>query len=322
MRDGWYRTGDAGFRDAEGLLYIVDRVKDMIITGGENVYSAEVEQALAKHPAVKQCAVIGLPDAKWGERVTAVIIPCSGVRKRQPPKIIAHCRTLIAGYKVPKEVRFVDALPMTATGKVLKRAVRDQQVLNFHVTTRVEDDNYRVCKEEWSAMAPLILLVGMLAGVGLLIGLLGGIELIPGHIVTVLDLPGNTERLGAHPHRRHDERHAHHAGRARCCPALGFAEKRRAKPHVLDAGGHGLGQHRVLLGRAVRPQSRLELRRQQVGGVQSGFDYRPGAGAAVRGDFTDRGIHAGEAGICVRQIVIGRRIESPLGLDLSPANVH
>src|SRR5262249_1132069 len=120
-----YRTGDAGFRDEDGLLYIVDRVKDMIITGGENVYSAEVEQALAKHPAVAQCAVIGLPDAKWGDPVTPLIIPTLG----PPPtaeEIVAHCRGLIAGYKVPKEVRFVDAMPMTATGKILKRALRDQ----------------------------------------------------------------------------------------------------------------------------------------------------------------------------------------------------
>ncbi|MGQ0503300.1 MAG: long-chain-fatty-acid--CoA ligase [Panacagrimonas sp.] len=125
MHEGWYRTGDAGFRDADGLLYIVDRVKDMIVTGGENVYSAEVEQALAKHPSVRQCAVIGLPDPKWGERVTAVIVPVPGERPL-PEDIIAHCRGLVAGYKVPKEVRFVDAFPMTATGKILKRAVRDQ----------------------------------------------------------------------------------------------------------------------------------------------------------------------------------------------------
>ncbi|MGQ0699631.1 MAG: long-chain-fatty-acid--CoA ligase [Panacagrimonas sp.] len=129
MKDGWYKTGDAGFRDKEGLLYIVDRVKDMIITGGENVYSAEVEQALAKHPGVKQCAVIGLPDAKWGERVTAVIIPAAGATPTAE-EIVAHCRSLIAGYKVPKEVKFVDALPMTATGKVLKRMVREQLVKN------------------------------------------------------------------------------------------------------------------------------------------------------------------------------------------------
>jgi acyl-CoA synthetase (AMP-forming)/AMP-acid ligase II len=125
MRNGWYRTGDAGYRDTDGLLYIVDRVKDMIITGGENVYSAEVEQALAKHAAVKQCAVIGLPDAKWGEKVTAVIVQAPGVTVTAD-EVIAHCRSLIAGYKVPKEVKFVEALPMTATGKVLKRAVRDQ----------------------------------------------------------------------------------------------------------------------------------------------------------------------------------------------------
>ncbi|TDU26872.1 fatty-acyl-CoA synthase [Panacagrimonas perspica] len=125
MKDGWYKTGDAGFRDKDGLLYIVDRVKDMIITGGENVYSAEVEQALAKHPAIRQCAVIGLPDAKWGERVTAVIIPAPGATLTQE-EVIAHCRSLIAGYKVPKEVRFVEAFPMTATGKILKRSVREQ----------------------------------------------------------------------------------------------------------------------------------------------------------------------------------------------------
>jgi len=125
MRDGWYRTGDAGYRDTDGLLYIVDRVKDMIITGGENVYSAEVEQALAKHPAVRQCAVIGLPDVKWGEKVTAVIIQTPGTAVTAD-ELIAHCRSLIAGYKVPKEVKFVETLPMTATGKVLKRAVREQ----------------------------------------------------------------------------------------------------------------------------------------------------------------------------------------------------
>lgn len=125
MRDGWYMTSDAGFRDPEGLSYIVDRVKDMIITGGENVYSAEVEQALARHPGVRQCAVIGLPDEKWGERVTAVILPVPHA-KPSPEEIIAHCRSLIAGYKVPQEVRYVDAFPMTATGKILKRAVRDQ----------------------------------------------------------------------------------------------------------------------------------------------------------------------------------------------------
>ena len=121
----WYRTGDAGYRDEQGLYYIVDRVKDMIITGGENVYSAEVEQCLAKHPDIGMCCVIGLPHEKWGEQVTAVVIPKPGTQP-SAEAIIQHCKELIAGYKVPKEVRFVDTLPMTATGKVLKRAVRDQ----------------------------------------------------------------------------------------------------------------------------------------------------------------------------------------------------
>lgn len=125
LKDGWYKTGDAGFCDAEGLFYIADRVKDMIVTGGENVYSAEVEQALAKHPAVRQCAVVGLPDEKWGERVTAVIIKAPD-SDPTPEDIISHCRSLIAGYKVPKTVIFTDALPMTPTGKVLKRIVRQQ----------------------------------------------------------------------------------------------------------------------------------------------------------------------------------------------------
>lgn len=125
LKDGWYKTGDAGRRDAEGLLYLVDRVKDMIVTGGENVYSAEVEQVLAKHPGVRMCAVIGLPDEKWGERVVALIMPSDGHKPTQD-EIISHCRQHIAGYKVPKEVRLVDAFPMTATGKVLKRVVRDE----------------------------------------------------------------------------------------------------------------------------------------------------------------------------------------------------
>jgi acyl-CoA synthetase (AMP-forming)/AMP-acid ligase II len=124
---GWYRSGDAGFKDSAGLLYIVDRVKDMIVTGGENVYSTEVEQALMQHPAVRQCAVIGLPDPKWGERVVAVVVRAAGAEVSSPD-LIAHCRTLIGGYKVPKEVAFADALPMTATGKILKRALRDNLI--------------------------------------------------------------------------------------------------------------------------------------------------------------------------------------------------
>ncbi len=97
----------------------------MIVTGGENVYSAEVEQVLAKHPGVRMCAVIGLPDEKWGERVVALIMSADAHKPSQD-EIINHCRQYIAGYKVPKEVRLVDAFPMTATGKVLKRVVRDE----------------------------------------------------------------------------------------------------------------------------------------------------------------------------------------------------
>ncbi|MDN5939889.1 MAG: AMP-binding protein, partial [Salinisphaera sp.] len=127
LRDGWYATGDAGYRGADGLLYIVDRVKDMIVTGGENVYSAEVEQVLIKHPAVSQCAVIGLPDEKWGEAVTAVVVSVDG-EPTSAEALIAHCREFIAGYKAPKSVHFVDALPLTGSGKVQKALLRDNWV--------------------------------------------------------------------------------------------------------------------------------------------------------------------------------------------------
>jgi acyl-CoA synthetase (AMP-forming)/AMP-acid ligase II len=122
--DGWYRSGDAGYRDADGFLFLVDRVKDMIITGGENVYSTEVEQALQQIDGVQMCAAVGLPDEKWGERVVAVVVlePSKSLTEAE---IIAGCRERIAGYKVPKEVRFVSALPMTASGKVMKRTLRD-----------------------------------------------------------------------------------------------------------------------------------------------------------------------------------------------------
>jgi len=120
---GWYRTGDAGYRDADGLLYLVDRTKDMIISGGENVYSTEVEQALSKHPAVSQVAVIGLPDERWGERVTAIVVPTES-RKPSEDELVAHCRELIAAYKAPKQIIFAESLPMTPTGKVLKTALR------------------------------------------------------------------------------------------------------------------------------------------------------------------------------------------------------
>ncbi|MCK9285864.1 MAG: long-chain-fatty-acid--CoA ligase [Rhodocyclaceae bacterium] len=125
LKDGWYHAGDAGYRDADGLHYIVDRVKDMIITGGENVYSTEVEQALCKHPAVGQAAVVGVPDERWGEKVTALVILATG-QSATEEELIAHCRELIAGYKVPKMIKFLSSFPMTPSGKVLKRDLREQ----------------------------------------------------------------------------------------------------------------------------------------------------------------------------------------------------
>jgi len=121
---GWYRSGDAGYVDAQGYLFLVDRTKDMIVTGGENVYSTEVEQALAAHPAVAQVAVIGVPDDTWGEAVHAVVVrePDHSVTAQE---LIEHARGLVAGYKVPKEVTFRDEpLPLSGAMKVLKRELR------------------------------------------------------------------------------------------------------------------------------------------------------------------------------------------------------
>jgi len=124
FRDGWYHTGDAGYLNEQGYLFLVDRVKDMIVTGGENVYSSEVENALAKHPAVAQVAVIGIPDDKWGEAVHAVVVPYPGA-KVTAEELIAHARGLIAGYKVPKSVELrATPLPLSGAMKVLKRELR------------------------------------------------------------------------------------------------------------------------------------------------------------------------------------------------------
>ncbi len=124
FRGGWYHSGDAGYIDEDGYVYLVDRVKDMIVTGGENVYSAEVESAISKHPAVAQVAVIGVPDEKWGEAVHAIVVPHAG-QKPTAEEIIAHARNEIAGYKVPKTVDFRDEpLPLSGAMKVLKRDLR------------------------------------------------------------------------------------------------------------------------------------------------------------------------------------------------------
>jgi acyl-CoA synthetase (AMP-forming)/AMP-acid ligase II len=124
FRNGWYHTGDAGYMDAEGYIYLVDRVKDMIVTGGENVYSAEVENAIASHPAVAQVAVIGIPSEQWGEAVHAVVVRRSDAEVTAD-EIQAWARERIAGFKVPKSVDFRDEpLPLSGAMKVLKRELR------------------------------------------------------------------------------------------------------------------------------------------------------------------------------------------------------
>jgi long-chain acyl-CoA synthetase len=125
FRGGWYHTGDAGYVDEDGYLDLVDRVKDMIVTGGENVYSTEVENAIASHPAVAQVAVIGIPSEKWGEAVHAVVVlkPDAAATEQE---IIEHCREWIAGYKLPKSVEFrTDPLPLSGAMKVLKKDLRE-----------------------------------------------------------------------------------------------------------------------------------------------------------------------------------------------------
>ena len=125
FRDGWYHTGDAGYIDEQGYLYLVDRVKDMIVTGGENVYSVEVENALASHPAVAQVAVIGIPDSRWGEAVHAIIVKRNDVTATEE-ELIEHARQSIAGYKVPKSLEFrAQPLPLSGAMKVLKRELRE-----------------------------------------------------------------------------------------------------------------------------------------------------------------------------------------------------
>ncbi|CAG2160451.1 acyl-CoA synthetase [Cupriavidus numazuensis] len=123
FRNGWMHTGDGAYMDAEGHIFIVDRIKDMIVSGGENVYSAEVENAMGRHPAVAMCAAIGIPSEAWGEAVHAVVVLRPGMTATAED-IREHCRTLIAGYKCPKTVEFRSELPLSGTGKVLKRDLR------------------------------------------------------------------------------------------------------------------------------------------------------------------------------------------------------
>ncbi|MCY1440106.1 Long-chain-fatty-acid--CoA ligase [compost metagenome] len=123
LRGGWMHTGDGGYMDEDGFLYVCDRIKDMIVSGGENVYSAEVEKAISSHPAVAQVAVIGIPSDKWGESVHAVIVTKPEF-ELTADDVVAHCRQFIAGYKVPRSVEFRDAMPLTSVGKILKTDLR------------------------------------------------------------------------------------------------------------------------------------------------------------------------------------------------------
>jgi acyl-CoA synthetase (AMP-forming)/AMP-acid ligase II len=124
LRGGWLHTGDVGLLDADGFLYIQDRLKDVIVTGGLKVYPLMVEQVLAAHPAIAEAAVIGVPDERWGESVRAIVVrrPSRTVTEQE---IILHCRERLGGFQCPKSVEFVGALPRTATGKVLKRSLRE-----------------------------------------------------------------------------------------------------------------------------------------------------------------------------------------------------
>ncbi len=121
--DGWFRTGDLGRVDADGFVYVEDRLKDMIISGGENVYSPEVERVLAEHPAVAEVAVIGVPDDAWGEVVKAVVSlrPDTAASSEE---LIEWCRERLAHFKCPRSVDVLDALPRNPTGKILKRSLR------------------------------------------------------------------------------------------------------------------------------------------------------------------------------------------------------
>jgi acyl-CoA synthetase (AMP-forming)/AMP-acid ligase II len=123
--DGWLRSGDGGHMGADGYIYVTDRIKDMIISGGENIYPREIEEVLVQHPAVGEAAVVGVPHEKWGEEVKAVVVLKEGVEAREE-EILEFCKTRLAGYKRPRSVDFVDDFPKTATGKILKRVLKQK----------------------------------------------------------------------------------------------------------------------------------------------------------------------------------------------------
>ena len=125
IRDGWFHTGDLATLDEEGYILIVDRAKDMILSGGENVASAEIERVLYLHPAVLECAVVAIPDEQWGEVAKAVVTLKAG-HQASEAEIMEHCRKHLAGFKIPKTVEFVDAFPKGGTGKILKKVLREK----------------------------------------------------------------------------------------------------------------------------------------------------------------------------------------------------
>jgi fatty-acyl-CoA synthase len=124
-REGWFHTGDLAYHDEDSYFFIVDRLKDMFISGGENVYPAEIEAALYRHPAVQMCAVVGLPDPKWGEVGLACVVLRAGA-SATAEELLAFLRDNLARYKTPKRVEFLPALPISAAGKILKRELRER----------------------------------------------------------------------------------------------------------------------------------------------------------------------------------------------------
>jgi len=126
FRGGLFRSGDIGYQDADGYIYILDRLKDMIVTGGENVYSGEVEAVIYQHPAVKEVAVFGIPDPKWGELVMASVVLRPG-KALSADELISFCRRSLANFKVPRRVEFSETeLPKNGSGKILKRNLRER----------------------------------------------------------------------------------------------------------------------------------------------------------------------------------------------------
>jgi long-chain acyl-CoA synthetase len=126
FRNGFFRTGDLGYQDGDGYFYILDRLKDMIVTGGENVYCGEVEAVILDHPAVREVAVFGIPDPQWGELVTACVVLKPGM-VLVANDLTSHCRQYLANYKIPRRVQFSDTeLPKSGSGKILKRLLRER----------------------------------------------------------------------------------------------------------------------------------------------------------------------------------------------------